>query len=198
VAGVDDHRAPGAVRVDEEGELFATSPDPAAQRRVMLVMDAFTRRIIGFGVESADIDGVSACRMFNRAVAGQRLPKHVITDHDPLFRFHRWLANLRVLAIEEVKSLPYAPVSNPFIERLIGTIRRQYLDRVFFWNAIDLTQKLDAFAGYCNMHRVHRSLRGTTPTGQARASSPPPMRAALHQNAWEVHCRGLFHTPIPA
>ena len=78
------------------------------------------------------------CRMFNRAIAGQRLPKRISTDHDPLFRFHRWLANLRVLAIEEVKSVPYAPVSHPFIERLIGTVRREYLDHVFFWNAIDL------------------------------------------------------------
>jgi len=52
---------------------------------------------------------------------------------DPLFRFHRWLANLRVLDIEEIKSVPYAPVSHPFIERLIGTLQREYLDRVFFW-----------------------------------------------------------------
>jgi putative transposase len=115
---------------------------------VMLVMDVFTRRIVGFGVESANIDGVSACRMFNRAIAGQRLPRHVSTDHDPLFRFHRWLANLRVLAIDEVKSVPYAPVSHPFIERLIGTVRRKYLDHVFFWNVIDLTRKLDAFTTY--------------------------------------------------
>ena len=95
---------------------------------VMLVMDVFTRRMVGFGVERANIDGVSVCRMFNRAIAGQRLPKHISTDHDPLFRFHRWLANLRVLAIEEIKSVPYAPVSHPFIERLIGTVRREYLD----------------------------------------------------------------------
>jgi putative transposase len=91
---------------------------------VMLVMDVFSRRIVGFGVESANIDGVSACRMFNRAIAGQRLPKRVSTDHDPLFRFHRWLANLRVLAIEEVKSVPYAPVSHPFIERLVCFLHR--------------------------------------------------------------------------
>jgi hypothetical protein len=51
-----------------------------------------------------------------------------VTDHDPLFRIHRWLANLRVLAIEEVESVPYAPASHPFIERLIGTVRREYLD----------------------------------------------------------------------
>ena len=88
---------------------------------VMVVMDVFTRRIIGFGVESAYIDGVSVCRMFNYAIAGQPLPKYVSTDNDPLFRFHRWLANLRVLKIAEVKSVPYAPASHPFVERLIGT-----------------------------------------------------------------------------
>ena len=40
-----------------------------------------------------------------------------------------------------MKSVPYAPVSHPFVERLIGTIRREYLGRVFFWNAVDLSRK---------------------------------------------------------
>ena len=91
---------------------------------VLLVMDVCTRRLVGFGVERANIDGVSVCRMFNRAIAGQRLPKRVSTDHDPLFGFHRWLANLRVLAIDEIKSVPYAPVSHPFIERLVCFLHR--------------------------------------------------------------------------
>jgi transposase InsO family protein len=130
---------------------------------VMLVMDVFTRRLIGFGVERAYIDGISVCRMFNRAIAGKPPPKHLSTDHDPLFRFHRWLANLRVLEIEEVKSVPYTPVSHPFVERLIGTIRREYLDRTFFWNAVDLASKLYDFQTYYNAYRVHRSLDGTTP-----------------------------------
>lgn len=141
---------------------------------IMVVMDVFTRRIIGFGVEAAYIDGVSICRMFNRASAGQLLPKHFGTDHDPLFRFHRWLANLRVPEIEEIKTIPYAPLSHPFVGRLIGTIRREYLDRVFFWNAVDLARKLGEFRDYCNEHRVHRSLDGTTPAQRAGASSPAP------------------------
>lgn len=41
-------------------------------------------------------------------------------------RFHRWLANLRILDIEELKSVPFAPRSHPFIKRLIGTLRREY------------------------------------------------------------------------
>jgi putative transposase len=163
---------------------------------VLLVVDVFTRRIVGFGVERAYIDGVSMCRMINHAIAGQPLPKHVSTDHDPLFRFHRWLANLRVLEIKEVKSVPYVPVSHPFVERLIGTIRREYLDRVFFWNVVDLAQKLGEFRDYYNEDRVHRSLDGSTPAQRAGASSPA--YAPLDHHAWRQHCRGLFQTPIAA
>ena len=159
-------------------------------------MDVFTRRIVGFGVERACIDGVSVCRMFNHAVADRPLPKCVSTDHDPLFRFHRWLANLRVLEIEEVKSVPYAPVSHPFVERMIGTIRREYLDRVFFWNAVDLARKLEAFRDYYNGHRVHRGLAGLTPA--QRAGAPSPVRATHDHYAWQQHCRGLFQIPIAA
>ena len=50
---------------------------------VMLVMDVFTRRIVGFGVESGAIHGVSVCRMFNRARTRQHLPKRVSTRSRP-------------------------------------------------------------------------------------------------------------------
>src|SRR5260370_4622908 len=50
---------------------------------VMVVMDVFTRRIIGFGVERADPCGVSGCRMFNQLIAGKSLPRHLRSDHHP-------------------------------------------------------------------------------------------------------------------
>jgi putative transposase len=50
---------------------------------VMVVMEVFTRRIIGFGVEGADPCGVSVCRMFNQIIAGKSLPRHLSSDHDP-------------------------------------------------------------------------------------------------------------------
>ena len=56
---------------------------------VLVVIDVFTRRIIGFGIERGSIDGMAVCRMFNHAVAGRPPPKHVSTDHDPLFRCKR-------------------------------------------------------------------------------------------------------------
>ena len=124
------------------------------------------------------------------------LPKYLSTDHDPLFRFHRWLANLRVLEIEEVKSVPYVPVSHPFVERLIGTIRREVLDQMIFWNALDLTRKLEAFRCYYNEQRVHRSLDGTTPAQRAGASAPAP--GTLNHYGWRQYCHGLFQIPVAA
>jgi putative transposase len=120
--------------------------------------------------------------MFNGAIAGQPLPSRLSTDHDPLFRFHRWLANLRVLDVEEIKSVPYTPVSHPFVERLIGTIRREYLDHVLFWNASDLRRKLEAFRNYYNAHRVHRALNGTTPA--QRAGQLPTEQVRTDRYAW--------------
>jgi putative transposase len=89
-------------------DLFRVESILLRSHWVILVMDVFTRRIVGFGIAPACIDGVSVCRMFNCATAGQPKPKYLSTDHDPLFRFHRRLANLRV---EEIKSVPYTVVS---------------------------------------------------------------------------------------
>ncbi len=163
---------------------------------VMVVMDVFTRRIIGFGVERVDPCGASICRMFNQIIAGKSLPRHLSSDHDPLFRSHRWLPNLRILEVEEIKSIPYVPVSHPFVERLIGTIRREFLDHVLIWNAVDLGRKLEEFRIYYNGNRVHQSLGGSTP-GE-RSGEPPPAHAVLDHYAWRYHCRGLFQMPIAA
>ncbi len=57
--------------------------------------------------------------MFNTAIARMGVPKHLSSDNDPLFTYHRWLANLRILEIDEVKTVPYTPISHPFVERLI-------------------------------------------------------------------------------
>ena len=59
-------------------------------------------------------------------------PKYLRSDHDPLFTYHQWAANLRILDIDEVKSIPYTPCSHPFIERLIGTVRRDFPDQTLF------------------------------------------------------------------
>ena len=161
---------------------------------VLVIMDQYTRRIIDFGVHAGDVDCVTLCRMFNTAIASQKPPHHLSSDNDPLFLYNRWQANLRILEIEEIKSIPYTPISHPFIERLIGTIRREYLDHIFFWNAHDLERKLEAFRKYYNQNRVHQSLAGDAPAVVSGISQTKC--ADLSNYSWISHCNRLFQTPI--
>ena len=163
---------------------------------VLVVMDQFTRRIIGFGVHLGDVNGVALCRMFNTAISTQGAPRYLSSGNDPLFRYHRWKANLRILEIRKIKSIPYTPVSHPFVERLTGTIRREYLDRVFFWNAPDLERKLGGFLTYYNHTRVHQSLDGNVPAEVSGQHQPLPVK--LNNYSWISDCNGLFQTPVAA
>jgi len=163
---------------------------------VLLVMDQFTRRLIGFGVHVGDVDGIDLCRLFNSAISTMGTPKHLSSDHDPLFTYHQWAANLRILDVDEIKSIPYTPCSHPFIERLIGTVRRDFLDQTLFWNAVDLERKLTDYQTYYNQHRTHRSLGGDTPDEVAGVLTKLPIK--LYKFRWQTHCRGIYQLPIAA
>jgi putative transposase len=160
---------------------------------ILVVMDQHTRRIIGFGIHSGVVDGMALCRMFKQAIRGAGLPKYLSSDHDPLYRFHQWAANLRILGVKEIKTVPYIPWSHPFVERLIGTLRRECLDRLLFWTATDLEIKLIAFRDYYNRHRTHAGLKGETPI-----ETPESRGANLKSYRWQAHCRGLYQTPLAA
>lgn len=141
-------------------DLFRCESATLRTHWVLVVVDQFTRRIIGFGVHAGVVDGAALCRMFLRAIHGQGLPKYLSSDHDPLYRFHQWQANLRILEVVEIKTVPGVPLSHPFVERLIGTIRREYLDKILFWTTSDLEAKLIDFQHYYNLHRTHAGLEG--------------------------------------
>jgi len=166
---------------------------------VLVVMDQFTRRIIGFGIHNGIVNGMAMCRMFKQAIRGQNAPIYLSSDHDPLYRFHQWQANLRVLGVTEVKTVPYVPLSHPFVERLIGTIRREYLDRVLFWTADDLESKLSEFRDYYNQHRAHAALQGKTPIENRKFNIAASFESyGFESYGWTGHCRGLFQTPRAA
>ena len=131
--------------------------------------------------------------MFNEATSGHGWPERLSSDNDPLFQYHQWKANLRVLEIQEIKSLPHVPMSHPFVERLIGSVRRELLDQTFFWTATDLEKKLRDYQAYYNEHRCHSSRDGATPVDSRTANV-----VELNDYRWKKHCRGLFQLPVAA
>jgi putative transposase len=163
---------------------------------VLVVMDQCTRRLVGFGVHGGTATGADVCRMFNAAIHSQGVPRHLSTDHDPVFEAHRWMANLRILEIDKIKTVPHVPMSHPFVERLIGTMRREFLDQVPFWNTRDLERKLGEFRVYYNAARSHASLDGRTPStfvGEHVVGTADPNHVR-----WVSHCRGLVQLPAAA
>jgi transposase InsO family protein len=160
---------------------------------VLVVMDQFTRRIIGFGIHRGIVDGTALCCMFQQATRQKSLPKYLSTDNDPLFRFHQRQANLRILEVMEIKTVRGVKLSHPFVERLIGTIRREYLDQTLFWTTADLETKLRDFQEYFNHYRAHFGLGGQLPIPNGQGT---PISFASYQ--WQQHCRGLYQTPIAA
>ncbi|MCX7119016.1 MAG: integrase core domain-containing protein [Gammaproteobacteria bacterium] len=95
-----------------------------------------------------------------------------------------------------MKSVPHVPTSHPFVERLIGTIRRELLDNMFFWHTTDLQNKLNLFQRYYNEKRCHHGIDGITPLQKATEKSGAVI--SINHYRWEKHCRGLFELPIAA
>lgn len=129
-------------------------------------------------------------------ISGITLPNYLSSDNDPLFEYQRGKANLRILDIEQIKTVPYVPMSHPFVERLIGTIRREYLDHVPFWNATDLESKIASFQSYYNRERAHRGIGGAIPKSALDNETPKP--AQLDDFRWKWCCRGRYQLPIAA
>ena len=84
-------------------------------------------------------------------------------------------------------------MSHPFVERQIGSVRRELLDQTFFLTATDLENKLRDYQDYYNEHRCHSSRDGDTPV-----CSEGDNIVSLNNYGWKQHCRGLFQLPVAA
>ena len=61
---------------------------------------------------------------------------------------------------------PGSPWQNPYAERLIGTIRRECLDRVLIFGEAHLRQILSSYAAYYSEVRTHLALGKDAPAGR--------------------------------
>ena len=68
------------------------------------------------------------------------------------------------MGIEKVPIAPRSPWQNPYCERVIGSIRRECLDRVIVWNDAHLKRILTEYFAYDHHSRPHLSLDRNSPT----------------------------------
>ena len=70
------------------------------------------------------------------------------------------------MGIEEGVTAPRSPWQNPYVERLIGSIRRECLDHVIVWNETSLRRILRSYFHYYQTSRTHLALAKDTPVSR--------------------------------
>jgi transposase InsO family protein len=91
------------------------------------------------------------------------------------------------LGIREVPTAPQAPWQNAYVERLIGSIRRECLDHVIVLNEAGLRRVLKSYVEYYERSRTHLSLGKDSPI------SRPVQPAAMGRVVENPQVGGLHH-----
>ena len=88
--------------------------------------------------------------------------RYLLRDRDAIYGGD-WVAMTKGLGMEEVISAPRSPWQNPYLERLIGSIRREGLDHIIVWNERSLRRTLKDYFAYYQRSRTHLALAKDSP-----------------------------------
>jgi putative transposase len=109
-------------------------------------------------------------QQMREAFPWEEAPRYVLRDRDAIYG--RDFADMTGdMGIEEVLTAPRSPWQNPFLERLVGSIRRECLDQVIVWNERSLRRTLQSYFAYYQRSRTHLALGKDAP--EPRAPEPP-------------------------
>jgi transposase InsO family protein len=99
-------------------------------------------------------------------------PRFLHRDRDSIYG-DGVIATIEAMGVEDVPSAPHSPWQNPYAERLVGSIRRELLDRVVIFDERHAVRLLREYQTYFNDSRTHPSI-ATDP--RRTASSRLPLR----------------------
>jgi putative transposase len=136
---------------------------------VFLVLAHDRRRILHFAV-TAHPTAEWTGQQLREAFPWDSAPRFLLRDRDRIFG-SGFTKQVEELGIEEVLGAPGAPQQRAYIERVIGTIRRECLDHVIVFNEASLRRHLKFFLEYYHGTRTHLSLEKDTP--ESRPVQPP-------------------------
>src|SRR6267378_2143540 len=142
---------------------------------VFLVLAHDRRRILHFNVTAhptADWTG----QQLRDAFPFAQLPRYLLRDHDAIFGGD-FREHVRDMGICEVLSAPRSPWQRGYIERVIGSVRRECLDHMIVLHETSLRRTLTSYFDYYHRWRTHLSLGKDAP--EPRAIHPPEMGSVV-------------------
>jgi transposase InsO family protein len=88
--------------------------------------------------------------------------RYLLRDRDAIYDADL-VAMTKGMGMEEVITAPRSPWQNPYVERLIGSIRRECLDHIIVWNERSLRRTLRSYFAYYQRSRTHLALAKDAP-----------------------------------
>src|SRR5882672_7151688 len=136
---------------------------------VFVVLRHHRRKVVHFNVTDSPTAAWTAQQIVE-AFPDDSAPRYLLRDRDRIYgdEFRR---RVQGIGIAEVLAAPRSPWQNPFVERVIGTIRRELLDYVIVVNEDHLRRRLRRYVRYYNSSRTHLALDKDAP--EPRDVEPP-------------------------
>ncbi len=165
---------------------------PTAKLKVLFVFVVLAhdrRRIVHFNVTEHPTAQWTA-QQLTEAFPFDAAPRYLVRDGDGCYG-RQVQQRIRSLGMKEIITAPASPWQNPYVERVIGSIRRELLDHVVVLNKKHLKRLLSAYLDYYRPWRTHRSLAGDASDHRPVRSAKPAQVIAFPA----VH--GLHHSYLP-
>ena len=152
-----DNHVKNLVSVD-----FFTVPTVRFQvLHVFLVLAHDRRRVVHFNV-TAHPTAEWTAQQLREAFPFDQIPRYLLRDRDGIFG-DDFRQQVKDMQIQEVLSAPRSPWQRAYVERVIGSIRRECLDHVIVFNEASLRRTLSLYFAYYHRTRPHLSLEKDSP-----------------------------------
>jgi transposase InsO family protein len=123
---------------------------------VLVVMNHARRKVVHFNITDSPTAAWTAQQIVH-AFPYDTAPKYLLRDRDSIYG-SAFVQRVDGMGIKQKLIAPRSPWQNPFVERLVGSIRRECLDRVIVFHERQLRQILESYFEYYHRVRPHRSL----------------------------------------
>ena len=140
---------------------FFVVPKATYRLLFVLVLLAHDRRRIRHVAVTAHPTAAWTAQQLREAFPWEEAPRYLIHDRD--HAFERLETTAKAMGIEEVLTAPRSPWQNAFVERFIGSVRREFLDHVIVFNEAVLLRLMSHYCAYYERSRTHLSLDKDTP-----------------------------------
>jgi putative transposase len=125
---------------------------------VLVVMNHERRKIVHFNITQSPTAAWTAQQIAN-AFPYDTAPKYLLRDRDSIYG-STFVQRVEGMGIQQKLIAPRSPWQNPYVERLVGSIRRECLDRVIVFNERQLRHTLESYFKY--YHKSDRTGRSRT------------------------------------